>query len=194
MEMGACRIQLSVKFLLAGTVFNNGICVITFMPGGVCRHSPVKDYGYTAERIYHLSTTITLGTRITLFQPGYCSDLYFSVDFFLSPKYYISGKPAKSSLLNTLTSFRAFIFPLNEAICSSLSIILSLNDSMSSRAGTLLHRCLRDFMMEEKVSLLASVVASFLRASSLRPSRNWITLSWRGEGREGREGRHAIVQ
>ena len=139
-----------------------------------------------------------------------------------------------------------------------LSIILSRNDSMSSRAGTLRHRCLRDyrdreyihihmyvhepyvyihtltglhwagggtlpwdfnpsklnithvlythhrppplgiinvhmqhtllvrahththtFMMEEKVSLLASVVASFFRASSLRPSRKLITLSCR---------------
>ena len=44
------------------------------------------------------------------------------------------------------------------------------------------------FMMEENVSLLASVVASFLRASSLSPSRKSITLSY------GEEGLQAVNQ
>ena len=38
-------------------------------------------------------------------------------------------------------------------------------------------KTIHTFMMEEKVSLRASDVASFLRASLLRPSRNPITLS-----------------
>ena len=60
---------------------------------------------------------------------------------------------------------------------TNLSIILSLKDSMSSLAGTLRQRWRSDFMMDEKVSLLASVVASFFRASSLSSSRNVIILS-----------------
>ena len=62
---------------------------------------------------------------------------------------------------------------------TNLSIILSLKDSISSLAGTLRQRWRRDFMMDEKVSLLASVVASFFRASSLSSSRNVIILSYK---------------
>ena len=44
------------------------------------------------------------------------------------------------------------------------------------------------FMMEEKVSLLASLVASFLRASSLSPFRKEMTVCWTRQQEEGGGG------
>ena len=50
------------------------------------------------------------------------------------------------------------------------------------------------FIMEEKVSLFASLVDSFLSASSLSSLRNEITLSCSGRegGREGRRGEGGV--
>ena len=60
---------------------------------------------------------------------------------------FVYHKKCNMIYISILTSFRAFILPLNDDIFNNLSIIFSRNASTSSRPGTRLDKYLSDWSM-----------------------------------------------